>query len=171
TTFGPVLVPLSAWWANSKTLSDQGQRGFSTVALLGNLSKHPQATQFRKLVQLLDTTSPRQPGTTPVRPRRLDHRFTPDAIAEIAAAYESGSSTNQLCKQYGISKGSLLKILGDHGVQTRFQPMTRAEITHAAALYEAGDSIKTIANKLGKAKGSVWKALTNSGIEMRPSTR
>lgn len=64
-----------------------------------------------------------------------------------------------------------MKILRDHGVQTRFQPMSKSEIDRAVRLYEAGDSIKTIAERLGKAKGSVWNALTNSGVEMRPSTR
>ncbi|MGQ4615174.1 helix-turn-helix domain-containing protein [Nocardia sp. R7R-8] len=122
-------------------------------------------------MKILDTTSPRPPATTPIRPRRLDQRFAPETLAEIAALYESGSSSNQLCKQYDLSKGSLMKILQDHGVQTRFQSMTTDEITQAAKLYEAGDSIKTIAHKLGKAKGSVWKALTSRGVQMRPPTR
>ncbi|MFD4401123.1 helix-turn-helix domain-containing protein [Nocardia sp. NPDC058499] len=73
--------------------------------------------------------------------------------------------------QYDLSKGSLMKILQDHGIETRFQSMTTDEIDQAVDLYRAGDSIKTIAAKLGKAKGSVWKALTGSGVEMRPSTR
>ncbi|MEW1735872.1 helix-turn-helix domain-containing protein [Nocardia beijingensis] len=107
----------------------------------------------------------------PAKPRRIDHRFNQDAIAEIVAAYREGASTNQLCKQYSISKGSLMKILREHGVQTRFQPMTKDEINEAARLYEAGDSLKTIAEKLGKGKGSVWTALRGRGVEMRPSTR
>lgn len=101
----------------------------------------------------------------------IAHRFTQDTIAEIVAGYREGASTNQLCKQHGISKGSLLKILDEHGVQTRFQPMTKDEINQAARLYEAGDSLKTIAEKLGKGKGSVWTALRGRGVEMRPSTR
>lgn len=88
-------------------------------------------------MKLLENTSLRLPGTTPVQPRRLDHRFPLATIAEIVAAYEAGSSTNQLCKQYGLSKGSMMKILRDHGVQTRFQPMTKSEINQAAQLYEA----------------------------------
>ncbi|WP_245663734.1 helix-turn-helix domain-containing protein [Nocardia arthritidis] len=145
--------------------------GVFTVALLGNLSNHPQATQLRNLARLLETTSPRPPGTTPVQPRRIAHHFTQDTIAEIVDAYREGASTNQLCKQHGISKGSLLKLLDEHGVQTRFQPMTKDEINQAARLYESGDSLKAIAEKLGKGKGSVWKALREKGVQLRPSTR
>ncbi|PKV98745.1 hypothetical protein [Nocardia fluminea] len=74
----------------------------------------------------------------PAKPRRNDHRFTPTAITEIAD-YREGASSNQLCKQYGLSKDSLVKILREHGIQTRLQPMTQDEVDRAAALYEAGD--------------------------------
>ncbi|MBF6228800.1 helix-turn-helix domain-containing protein [Nocardia abscessus] len=114
---------------------------------------------------------PRKTDSSTVRPRRLDRRLSPNTISELVDAYRSGTSTNTLCEQHGLSKGGLLKILQEHGVQMRNQPMTGEEIDQAADLYQAGDSLKTIANKLGKAKGSVWKALRNSGIEMRPSTR
>jgi hypothetical protein len=35
--------------------------------------------------------------------RCLDRRFSPDAITELAIAYRTGTSTNQLCRRYGIS--------------------------------------------------------------------
>lgn len=139
--------------------------GIFAAGLLGNFSNHLQANQLRTLVRLVETTPPRQPGATAVQPRRLDHRFTPAAIAEIVAFYESGSSTNQLCKQYGLSKGSLLKILDEHGVKTRFQPMTPGEIAHAAALDEAGDSLKTIAGSSGKQREASGKLCTNKASQ------
>ncbi|MBF6189488.1 MULTISPECIES: helix-turn-helix domain-containing protein [Nocardia] len=70
-------------------------------------------------------------------------------------AYRSGTSTNTLCEQHGLSKGWLLKILQEHGVQMRYQPMTEEEIKWAVRLYGEGRSINSVARKLGKSKGSV----------------
>ncbi|WP_280494322.1 helix-turn-helix domain-containing protein [Nocardia farcinica] len=126
------------------------------------------------MIAKIDAAPARRTGKTDsntVRPRRLDRRLSAETLAELVTSYVTGTSTNQLCELYGLSKCGLLKILQQHGVQMRNQPMTEEEIDRAAELYRAGNSIKTIAMKLGKAKGSVWKALTNSGVEMRPSPR
>lgn len=40
-----------------------------------------------------------------------------------------------LCERYELSKGGLLKILGEHGVKMRNQPMTEEEIDWAVKLY------------------------------------
>jgi len=98
----------------------------------------------------------------------LDRRLSPDAIAELVAAYRSGTSTNRLCQRYQLSKGGVLKILADHGVVMRYQPMTDDEINEAIRLYvDDGLSIRAIAANLGKSKGSVWKALHERGVSMR----
>lgn len=69
-----------------------------------------------------------KPDNSVVRPRRLDRRLSPDVIAEMVEGYRGGVSTNRLCERYGLSKGGLLKILQEHGVQMRNQPMTEEEI-------------------------------------------
>lgn len=107
----------------------------------------------------------------PPQPHRIDRRLPPNTIAQIVDSYRSGASTNQLCKQYGLSKGSMMKVLRDHDVPTRFQPMTSDEIDSAVALYAEEYSLRTISLKLGKSKGSVWKALYEHGVSMRPPTR
>ncbi|WP_418001557.1 hypothetical protein ACNO8X_14565 [Mycobacterium sp. PDNC021] len=70
-----------------------------------------------------------------IQTRKLDRRLSSDTVAELVAAYQSGVSTNQLCEQYSISKGGVLKLLADHGVAMRQQPMTDAEINQAVHLY------------------------------------
>jgi len=47
-------------------------------------------------------------------------------ISELVAAYRSGESTNSLCIRFGISKGGVLKLLADHGVTIRQQPMNKS---------------------------------------------
>lgn len=106
-----------------------------------------------------------------VRPRRLDRRLSPATIAELVDAYRSGTSTTKLCERHGLSKGGLLKLLQDHGVQMRNQPMTEEEIDWAVRLYGEGQSLNAVARTLHKAKGSILKALRERGIEMRSATR
>jgi transposase-like protein len=107
---------------------------------------------------------------TKIQPRRLDRRLSPDAITELVAAYCTGSSTNELCRSYGISKGGVLQILADHSVAMRYQPMIDDEIDQAVRLYVDDELlIRSIATKLGKSKGSVWKALHERGVTMRPA--
>ncbi|WP_067475173.1 helix-turn-helix domain-containing protein [Nocardia amamiensis] len=62
---------------------------------------------------------PANTGGSTVQPRRLNRRLSPATIAELVGAYRSGTSTNKLCEQYGLSKGSLMKILQEHGVRMR----------------------------------------------------
>ena len=57
--------------------------------------------------------------------RRLYRRLSPETIAELVAAYEAGESTNSLCRRFGISKGGVLKLLADHNIAMRQQPMTQ----------------------------------------------
>ncbi|MGW5316450.1 helix-turn-helix domain-containing protein [Nocardia thailandica] len=106
-----------------------------------------------------------------VQPRRLNRRLSAATVAEVVEGYREGSSTNQLCERFGLSKGGLLKILQEHGVQMRNQPMTEEEIDWAVRLYGDGRSLNAVARTLGKAKGSIWKALNARDIAMRPSTK
>ncbi|WP_278265267.1 hypothetical protein [Nocardia sp. AG03] len=57
--------------------------------------------------------------------------------------------TTLLCERYGLSRGGLLKILQEHGVQMRNQPMTEAEIEWAVRLYSEGQSLNAVARSVG----------------------
>lgn len=154
--------------------SDRGQKGFSTVGVTVRYLKQWDPHWLNKVIQSIEATPARRPAKTDsstVQPRRLDRRLSPDTIAELVDAYRNGSSTGGLCERYQLSKGGLLKILRDHGVEMRYQPMTEEEIDWAVQLYTAGDSINKVARTIGKSKGSVWKALRGRGVEMRPATR
>ncbi|MGW5376434.1 helix-turn-helix domain-containing protein [Nocardia sp. NPDC003999] len=126
------------------------------------------------MIQKIEAAPHRRPATTgssTVQARRLDRRLSQATIAEMVDAYRSGTSTNTLCERHGLSKGGLLKILQEHGVQMRYQPMTDEEIDWAVRLYGEGQSLNAVARKLGKSKGSVWNALRRRGVEMRPAAR
>ncbi|SHU41877.1 Helix-turn-helix domain of resolvase [Mycobacteroides abscessus subsp. abscessus] len=100
----------------------------------------------------------------------LYRRLSPEMVEELVAAYRAGESANSLCRRFGVSKGGVLKLLADHQVPMRYQPMTVDEIDQAVQLYATdGFPIRIIAKKLGKSKDSVRKALRARGVVMRPA--
>lgn len=50
---------------------------------------------------------------------RLNSRLSPKTCAELVQAYRDGVGTPTLRKRYGLSQGSVLKVLRDHGVTMR----------------------------------------------------
>ena len=155
------------------------RRGYKTrlhlhKSLVGLLQVYSNryAHQIRTVIQLVESAPKRSATSTnvTVRHRQLDRRLSPDIITELVATYRAGTSTNELCRRYNISKGSVLKLLANHGVTMRQQPMTEQEINEAVHLYVDDEvSIRAIATTLGKSKGSVWKALHERGVTMRPA--
>lgn len=141
------------------------------VGLLQDYSKYC-VVGLRPLIERIES-APRRASTSenavPIE-RRLQRRLSSDTVAELTDAYRSGESTNSLCRRFTISKGGVLKLLADHGITMRQQPMTSAEVDRAVRLYVTdGLSIRTIAQQLGKSKGSVWKALHDRDVPMRPA--
>lgn len=100
--------------------------------------------------------------------RRLRRRLSPDVVREIARRYADGEHTPQLCQEYGISKGGLLKLLRTEGVQLRRQPVPERVVTEAARFYEGGMAIASIAKRLDVSREALRRAMLSAGITLRP---
>lgn len=96
--------------------------------------------------------------------RRLDDEL----VAEIVSKYRAGSGTPELCRDYGISKPSMLDLLHAQGVQMRRQSLTPKQRIQAVELYESGLAIKPVANRLGSSFGAVHRVLVAEGVKLRP---
>jgi len=140
------------------------------VGLLQDYSKYD-AVGLRHLLQRIESAPKRRSTSGSIVPeRRLYRRLSPETIVELVAAYQAGESTNSLCRRFGISKCGVLKLLADHNIAMRQQPMTSNEIDEAVRLYVTEMlSIRAITQRLSKSKGSVWKALHDRGVPMRPA--
>jgi hypothetical protein len=68
---------------------------------------------------------------------------------------------------YGLSKGSVLRLLHEHGVAMRRQPMTESEVDQATILYRAGWSLSMIGSKFSLDGMTVRAALLKRGVAMR----
>ncbi|WP_338773072.1 helix-turn-helix domain-containing protein [Nocardia vulneris] len=127
-----------------------------------------------KVIAKIEAAPSRRPsaaeGSVP-RPRQLDRRLSAETIIELVEAYQAEATTTQLCEQYRLSKGGLLKILRKHRVRMRKQPLNDAQIGQAARLYAEGYSLRAVAAELGSSFSTVREALLACGITMRPPTR
>jgi hypothetical protein len=98
----------------------------------------------------------------------LRRRLDPALVAEIDKKYQSGATTPSLCAEYSISKGGLLKLLRDEGIQLRRQPLNDEQVREATALYENGVSLEVIAEHFDVSYNGVRQTFVRAGIERRP---
>lgn len=103
----------------------------------------------------------------PPQPFKLDQRLKPAILAEIVARYEAGEPSTAIAASYGLSKGSVIRLLREAGVLIRNQGLTGGQIAEAAQLYASGLSLAKIGVKFGVDHGTVWRQLTKRGVKMR----
>lgn len=134
------------------------------MEVLGRYSKleplktFPEVEAYRSL--------PSEPAPTT---HKLDQRLTPELIAELAAAYESGLSTNKLMRQYDLSKGSVLKLLREAGVKLRNQGIPNEAAAEVTRLYvEQEWSSLRIGDRYGCDGETVRKFLKRHNVQIRP---
>lgn len=103
-----------------------------------------------------------------IPPRSLRRRFTCQEISEIVSRYQAGDSIPALCRDFGLSKGGVLQLLRDEGVEMRKQAITPEDAKQAARFYEDGLSVAEIVEQIGYSYSTVRKCLHASGVAMRP---
>jgi hypothetical protein len=72
-------------------------------------------------------------------------------VAALIADYEGGTPSTALMVKYNIGKGTVLKILEDHGVSRRNQPLSPDQCTEAIDLYLSGWSMAKVGRHYGRA--------------------
>lgn len=100
-------------------------------------------------------------------PRSLRHRLTSEVRTEIVAQYEAGVPSTQLVREYGLGKGTILKVLREGGVKMRNQSLTEQQIAKAEQLYGSGLSLARIGERSGVDSTTVHRALVRRGVRMR----
>ena len=112
------------------------------VRLAGSMRRYSRQLRLlrtgRKLLKLQVSRSVVRPDPVVAVPRRVDRRLADVQRAGIAQQYRDGIRTTALCREHGLSKSALLKLLADAGVQMRRQPMTDDQVERAHQLYESG---------------------------------
>lgn len=100
---------------------------------------------------------------------KLAQRIDPETIAKIVQDYQDGMTSPAIGKQYGINKGSVIRLLREAGVPVRNQPLDERHVAEAIALYRSGLSLARVGEKLQVDPGTVRRTLIARGIARRDS--
>lgn len=150
-------------------------RGFLVVGTVASYSHLTYPEKTLEELQRILAAKPR-PSTSPL-PQSVDpirdvaRRLGDKKVNQLVAAYQSGTHTTELMAEYGISKSAVLRILKQHHIPMRRQPMTTQKVAKASQLYKAGKSLAQVGKELDIPKQSVRNALLQAGVRLRPSTR
>jgi DNA-directed RNA polymerase specialized sigma24 family protein len=140
------------------------------VEVLRRYSKQPALWKTAKrLGKLVYSGPPERIDADPMpgHVHRLDVRLSVEAMAQLAADYEAGVSSTELRERYGLSKGSVLRLLQESGVKMRRRPLGSDQVNAVVERYRSGLTIRAVAAELGVPKTTVQDALRREGVVMR----
>ncbi|MCW4467265.1 helix-turn-helix domain-containing protein [Glutamicibacter sp. MNS18] len=80
---------------------------------------------------------------------RIADRFSSEDLAVIARRYQAGEQSTDLAKEHKIAKSTLLRLLAEHGVQTRPRGLTPEKEREILRLRKQGLIIRDIAKRVG----------------------
>jgi hypothetical protein len=101
------------------------------------------------------------------RVHAAQRRLSPGTIQQLITDYQAGTPSTQLMLTYHLGKGTVLRLLREHGVQLRNQRITPDEVEQAIQLYGQGLSLTAVGATLGYDHGTIWRALKRAGVTMR----
>jgi hypothetical protein len=127
--------------------------------------------QLQKLAVLAKSAPVEEAEIAPLEPWSLSRRLDNATMAELVRKYEAGIGTPQLCREYKLSKYSVLKVLHEAGVAMRRQTLSPSKRIQVTQLYEAGSTMAEIAAELGTGLGQVRQSLIDAGAYIHPPAR
>jgi DNA-directed RNA polymerase specialized sigma24 family protein len=127
----------------------------------------------KRLAKLLSNPTERsaEPMSSLTHVHKLAHRLTAEEVSALQEAYQPGASLAELQQQFGLSRGSVQRVLRDGGIRRRRKSLSNAEVALLVTRYETGLTIREIAAEHGLAKTTVQDALTRHLVQMRPAAR
>src|SRR5262249_47373798 len=93
---------------------------------------------------------------------------SPQDIADIAARYKAGETTQQAGTRYGISKTRVATVLREQGITIRCQGLTGEQGREAAEFYTAGKSLAWLGARFRVSHTTVAAVLRKQGVQLRP---
>lgn len=147
-------------------------RSFTLVELLRRRSKQPHLWRTTQHLQRITAKAEVRTAkrSAQSRPHRLDMRIDPERRAALVADYERGTETSELQTIYGLSKGSVRKILNEAGIKLHRTPLTADQRAECHRLRAQGLTQRKIAAQLGVPKTTVQDAVAKGGQGSLPPT-
>jgi hypothetical protein len=105
----------------------------------------------------------------PSRIFSAEERLGPETVAQLVADYEAGATSLDLMASYSLGKGTVLRLLRQHGATLRQQPLTTEQIAKSIELYQQGWSLAKIGRLFGREHTVIRAVLVRAGIPRRDS--
>jgi len=102
---------------------------------------------------------------------RIDVRMDTQQIQALVRDYEAGTETSELQHMYGLSKGSIRKLLADAQVVPHRQLVPSDVAERCVAFYNAGLTIREVGSEVNLPKSTVRGLLLRADVTMRPAQR
>jgi len=103
------------------------------------------------------------------RIHNVHRRLDPDVIAQLVADYQAGSPSTELMATYGLGKGTVLRLLREHGATIRHQSLTPDQLKEAIQLYREGWSLARVGAQFGRDASFIHTTFKREGIPRRDS--
>ena len=149
----------------SRTMSPMS-RDITFVEVLGRYSNlSDQGKRLHDLVDMAISDSP-----TPIQRtrRQSQHRLSLGEARQLAAAYQGGTTINELADRYKIHRTTVMSILHRDAINTRYRLLSDRQLSQAIELYAQGLSLLNVSRQLGVNHGTVRRALLKAGVAIRP---
>jgi DNA-binding transcriptional regulator LsrR (DeoR family) len=86
----------------------------------------------------------------------------------LIEAYQAGASADQVAKDFGIGKASVVRLLREAGVIRKQNRPTEAQLAQATHLHiKEGWSLERIGEHLGFRNTTIYRHLKQRGVVMR----
>lgn len=108
-----------------------------------------------------------RPQPEPAPPHKLSRRLAPEVLEQLVADYQAGASCRQVAVRYGVSKASVMRLLGERGELRPQRVLDDALLDEAAVLYATGLSLQTVGERLGVSASALCRLFRLRGIPTR----
>jgi DNA-directed RNA polymerase specialized sigma24 family protein len=110
-------------------------------------------------------------AATPPRVHKLAQRLTAETMQALRDAYRAGASLGELQQRFGLSRGSVQRLLRERGLRRRRKNLTDEKVAVIVRRYDEGLTIREIAAEQRLPKTTVQDALARTEVAMRPPAR
>lgn len=97
---------------------------------------------------------------------RIADRFTTDELSRLVDRYQAGEMSTALAREAGMATSSFLRLLAEHGVDTRKRGLTPAKEQEIIQLRKQGMNIRDIAKSVGSSYDTTRLFLKEASLEV-----
>jgi len=152
-----------------RTIVSSKDQGIASVEAIGrNSNLGHLCKNWADLRKHVNESPTRPPLSRRDAPKPRSKRFlTAEDVTDIVDRYESGETTQEIGKRYGISKTRVADVLSEQGVAIRRQGLSDVQVIEAATLYTAGKSLAWLGADYGVSHTTVATAFRRQGLQLR----